>query len=170
MLEKLVNFTKEGKTFGSYFANRRSCIQSIDGESERTLITTLLFTSTSITVDTTKTPTSVMVVHTVRQNIRWRKERSPRDEALLRYCQWHRDQVKSPTWKRGFVHTYRVTKEACLDLKHVYKAQDMEFYTEKGVKLGIAKSSFGDVYLWAKGIDAVGRRDLYLGAIRVPAT
>ncbi|KAK4446490.1 hypothetical protein QBC34DRAFT_411309 [Podospora aff. communis PSN243] len=74
----------------------------------------------------------------------------PRDEALVRYCQWHCDQVKSPSWKQGFVHAYRVTKEACLDLKHVYETQDVDFYTEKGVKLGIAKSFVGDVYLWAK--------------------
>jgi hypothetical protein len=74
----------------------------------------------------------------------------PRDEALMRYCQWHCDQVRSPTWKQGFVHAYRVTKEACLDLKHVHEAQDVEFYTKKGVKLGIAKSFVGDVYLWAK--------------------
>lgn len=52
-----------------------------------------------------------------------------------------------PAWKQGFLHAYRVTKEACLDLKHVYEAQDVEFYTEKGVKLGIAKSFVGDVYL-----------------------
>jgi hypothetical protein len=48
----------------------------------------------------------------------------PRDEALTRYCQWHCDQVTSPTWKQGFVHAYQVTKEACLDLKHVHEAQD----------------------------------------------
>lgn len=42
------------------------------------------------------------------------------------------------------------TQEACLDLKHVHEGQDVEFYTKKGVKLGIAKSFVGDVYLWAK--------------------
>lgn len=36
------------------------------------------------------------------------------------------------------------------DLKHVYQAQDVDFYTEKGVKLGIAKSFVGDVSLWVK--------------------
>ncbi|KAK3363553.1 hypothetical protein B0T25DRAFT_587475 [Lasiosphaeria hispida] len=76
----------------------------------------------------------------------------PRDEALMRYCQWHCNQVRSPTWKQGFVHAYQVTKEACLDLNHVYKAQDVGFYTEQHVKLGIARSFVGDVYLWAKDV------------------
>jgi hypothetical protein len=77
----------------------------------------------------------------------------PRDKALMLYCEWHCNQVNSPTWKRGFVQAYQITKEACLDLKHIHEAQDVDFYIAKGIKLGIAKSFVGDVPLGKRDTD-----------------
>ncbi|KAI9147313.1 hypothetical protein HJFPF1_12332 [Paramyrothecium foliicola] len=73
-----------------------------------------------------------------------------RDKALTEYYQWQCSKVDSPTWKAGFWEPYQITRKECLDLRHVYSTNDVEFYTKQGVKLGIALSFVGDIRDWAQ--------------------
>ncbi|KAI3571441.1 hypothetical protein IWW34DRAFT_811837 [Fusarium oxysporum f. sp. albedinis] len=52
-------------------------------------------------------------------------------------------------WEAGFRQAHRITMEACFDLKYVYQVQDVAFFTDKGVALGIALSYIGDIPVWA---------------------
>lgn len=76
-----------------------------------------------------------------------------RDKALEAYREWQCGHVESPTWKAGFCDAHRITREACFDLKHVFATQDATFYTDKGVKLGIAHSWISDIPLWARALE-----------------
>ncbi|KAJ0141513.1 hypothetical protein HZ326_15608 [Fusarium oxysporum f. sp. albedinis] len=57
--------------------------------------------------------------------------------------------VESDYWEAGFRQAHRITMEACFDLKYVYQVQDVAFFTDKGVALGIALSYIGDIPVWA---------------------
>ncbi|KAJ3453770.1 hypothetical protein MRS44_018402 [Fusarium solani] len=60
------------------------------------------------------------------------------------------DQMDSPRWQQSIQHAYEITREACLDLKHVHAKVGVEFYTDKGVQLGVALSFINDVPRWVE--------------------
>ncbi|KAI6747682.1 hypothetical protein HG531_008224 [Fusarium graminearum] len=69
----------------------------------------------------------------------------PIDRAGIAYCEWLCGRVESDYWEAGFRQAHRITMEACFDLKYVYQVQDIAFFTDKGVALGIALSYIGDI-------------------------
>ncbi|KAI8654444.1 hypothetical protein NCS57_01189800 [Fusarium keratoplasticum] len=73
-----------------------------------------------------------------------------RNKALEKYHEWQQDQVDSPRWQQSIQHAYEITREACLDLKHVHTKVGIEFYTDKGVQLGVALSFINDVPRWVE--------------------
>ena len=73
----------------------------------------------------------------------------PIDRAGIAYCEWLCGRVESDYWEAGFRQAHRITMEACFDLKYVYQVQDIAFFTDKGVALGIALSYIGDIPVWA---------------------
>ncbi|KAH6869397.1 hypothetical protein B0T10DRAFT_501620 [Thelonectria olida] len=78
-----------------------------------------------------------------------------RNKALEKYYEWQRDQVDSPRWQQSIQYAYDITRDACLDLKHVYTEVSVDFYTDKGVQLGVALSFIKDVPLWVE--EALGQ-------------
>ncbi|KAI8716789.1 hypothetical protein NCS52_00973300 [Fusarium sp. LHS14.1] len=73
-----------------------------------------------------------------------------RNKALEKYHEWQQDQVDSLRWQQSIQHVYEITREACLDLKHVHTKVGVEFYTDKGVQLGVALSFINDVPRWVE--------------------
>ncbi|KAH7248180.1 hypothetical protein B0J15DRAFT_401062, partial [Fusarium solani] len=73
-----------------------------------------------------------------------------RNKALEKYHEWRQDQMDSPRWQQSIQHAYEITREACLDLKHVHTKVGVEFYTDKGVQLGVALSFINDVPRWVE--------------------
>ncbi|KAF4502810.1 hypothetical protein FAGAP_966 [Fusarium agapanthi] len=73
----------------------------------------------------------------------------PIDRAGIAYCEWLCGRVESDYWEAGFRQAHRITMEACFDLRYVYQVQDVAFFTDKGVALGIALSYIGDIPVWA---------------------
>ncbi|KNB18627.1 hypothetical protein FOXG_16108 [Fusarium oxysporum f. sp. lycopersici 4287] len=71
-----------------------------------------------------------------------------RNQALERYHEWQQDQVDSPRWQQNIRCAYEITREACLDLRHVHSEVGAEFYTDRGVQLGVALSFMNDVPRW----------------------
>ncbi|KAG5654824.1 hypothetical protein KAF25_000231 [Fusarium avenaceum] len=71
------------------------------------------------------------------------------DRAGIAYCEWLCRRVESDYWEAGFRQAHRITMEACFDFKYVYQVQDIAFFTDKGVALGIALSYIGDIPVWA---------------------
>ncbi|KAH7000711.1 hypothetical protein EDB80DRAFT_765851 [Ilyonectria destructans] len=78
-----------------------------------------------------------------------------RNKALEKYYKWQRDQVDSPRWQQSIQYAYDITRDACLDLKHVYTEVNVDFYTDKGVQLGVALSFIKDIPLWVE--EALGQ-------------
>ena len=79
----------------------------------------------------------------------------PRDQAILTYFQWHCRRVTGSEWKKGFQRAYRVAMEEFLDLAHIYGDQDVEFFIDKGVAKGIARSFVGDIEKWVKEVNTI---------------
>jgi hypothetical protein len=73
-----------------------------------------------------------------------------RNQALEKYHEWQQDQVDSPRWQQNIQCAYEITREACLDLSHVHTEVGAEFYTDRGVQLGVALSFIKDVPRWAE--------------------
>lgn len=73
-----------------------------------------------------------------------------RNKALEEYHEWQQDQVGSPRCQQSIQHAYEITREACLDLKHVHAKVGVEFYTDKGVQLGVTLSFINDVPRWVE--------------------
>lgn len=71
------------RTCGGYFPSRMSCFCHVDDESEKALMISLPSTSISAAVGTAKTPMFAMLVHTVRHNTKWQKERPPRGAQMF---------------------------------------------------------------------------------------
>ncbi|KAI1012467.1 hypothetical protein LB504_013142 [Fusarium proliferatum] len=71
-----------------------------------------------------------------------------RNQALEKYHEWQQDQVDSPRWQQNIRCAYEITREACLDLRHVHSEVGAEFYTDRGVQLGVALSFINDVPRW----------------------
>ena len=76
----------------------------------------------------------------------------PRDKAIQTYCQWQCNRVMGVEWKRGFQKAFTIAMKECLDLKHIYEDQDVEFFVENGVSRGIARSFVRDIEAWASEI------------------
>ncbi|KAH7108777.1 hypothetical protein EDB81DRAFT_895501 [Dactylonectria macrodidyma] len=79
----------------------------------------------------------------------------PRDKAPEAYCLWHCAQINDPNWKAGFREACRITMDACLDLRHVYADQNVDFYVAQGIKIGIARSWVGDIRSWADEVEVL---------------
>ncbi|CAG9955973.1 unnamed protein product [Clonostachys rosea f. rosea IK726] len=73
-----------------------------------------------------------------------------RNKALEKYYEWQQDQVDSPRWQQNIQYTYKITRDTYLDLKHVCTKVSVEYYTEKGVQLGVALSFIKDIPLWVE--------------------
>ncbi|KAH7183783.1 hypothetical protein BKA60DRAFT_472444, partial [Fusarium oxysporum] len=69
-------------------------------------------------------------------------------QALEKYHEWQQDQVDSPRWRQNIRCAYEITREASLDLRHVHAEVGAEFYTDRGVQLGVALSFINDVPRW----------------------
>ncbi|KAH7108613.1 hypothetical protein B0J13DRAFT_591350 [Dactylonectria estremocensis] len=80
---------------------------------------------------------------------------NPRDKAPGVYCQWHCAQINDPNWRAGFREACRITMDTCLDLRHVYADQNVDFYVAQGIKIGIARSSVGDIRSWADEVEVL---------------
>lgn len=78
-----------------------------------------------------------------------------RNRALDKYHKWQQDEVDSPHWQESIQHAYNITRGAYLNLKHVYTEVSEEFYTDKGVQLGVALSFIKDIPRWVK--EALGQ-------------
>ncbi|KAG9249510.1 uncharacterized protein F5Z01DRAFT_669079 [Emericellopsis atlantica] len=77
----------------------------------------------------------------------------PRDKAIQTYCQWHCNRIIGAEWKKGFQKAFAVAMKECLDLKHIYEDQDVDFFVQNGVSRGIARSFVGDIKAWASEVD-----------------
>ncbi|PTD03466.1 hypothetical protein FCULG_00012778 [Fusarium culmorum] len=71
----------------------------------------------------------------------------PIDRAVDDYTEWLCDQVEDENWKAGFRSAGSITKAECLDLRHVYQDRDIRYYTDQGVKVGIARSFVQDIMM-----------------------
>ncbi|KAH6977824.1 hypothetical protein EDB82DRAFT_567456 [Fusarium venenatum] len=76
----------------------------------------------------------------------------PIDRAVDDYTEWLCEQVEDGGWKAGFRSAGSITKADCLDLKHVYQDRDIRYYTDQGVKAGIARSFVEDIKTWTAGL------------------
>ena len=74
----------------------------------------------------------------------------PRDEAVKEYSEWRVSNVTNYTLKAAFRQACDVMLENGLDLEQVYKDQDPESFTGKGIKMGIARRFVEDIGRWVE--------------------
>lgn len=75
-----------------------------------------------------------------------------RDAAVKEYGEWQVSNVGSDNLKTAFRHVCDVMFEHGLDLEQVYKEQDPNFFTEKGIKIGVARRFVEDMGKWVKNV------------------
>ncbi|KAL1598076.1 hypothetical protein SLS59_007086 [Nothophoma quercina] len=73
----------------------------------------------------------------------------PRDVAVVAYSEWQRSNVVDEAQKVEYQKACDATLQDMLDLEQVYEDQDVDFYTQKGVKRGVARRFISDIPRWA---------------------
>ena len=72
-----------------------------------------------------------------------------RDVAVQRYSEWQCSQVGDEFLKKEYWRACGLTLADGLDLEQVFEDHDPSFYTERGVKIGIARRFVSDIETWA---------------------
>ncbi|KAL3261624.1 hypothetical protein ABHI18_003597 [Aspergillus niger] len=76
----------------------------------------------------------------------------PRDVAAKEYSEWEMSNVENDTLKSAFRQVCDVMLDNGLDLEQVYKDQNPKSFTEKGIKIGIARRFVEDIGNWAEQV------------------
>lgn len=65
------------------------------------------------------------------------------------YANWQLSRVSTDSYKENFRKARDIALEYCFDLEQI-RAEDPEFFENKGVKLGVARIFVGQTALWVK--------------------
>lgn len=72
----------------------------------------------------------------------------PRDVAVAAYSEWQRSNIVDEAQKVEYQKACDATWQDMLDLEQVFADQDVNFYTQKGVKRGVARRFVSDIRSW----------------------
>ena len=61
-----------------------------------------------------------------------------RDDKVREYTEWQKSQVRNSLYKEAFNKACKAALKVGYDLDCIYEKQDLKFFTDEGVLLGIA--------------------------------
>jgi hypothetical protein len=80
-----------------------------------------------------------------------------RDVAVKEYSDWQQSKVVDPILKAEFQKACDVALADGLDLEQIHEDQDPGFFTDKGVKTGVARRFVSDIKYWVKQYKCISR-------------
>jgi hypothetical protein len=81
---------------------------------------------------------------------KWLDIPGPRDLAVAAYSQWQQSNVVDEAQKMEYQKACDAALMEMLDLEQVYEDQDPDFFTQNGVKRGVARRFVSDIGRWAE--------------------
>jgi hypothetical protein len=69
---------------------------------------------------------------------------------VVAYSEWQQSNVIDEAQRVGYQKACDATLQDMLDLEQVFVDQDVEFYTQKGVKRGVARRFVSDIPRWTE--------------------
>jgi len=73
-----------------------------------------------------------------------------RDVAMKEYSDWQQSQVSDQTLKAEFQKAYELALTDGFDLEQIHEDQNPSFFTDNGVKTGVARRFIRDIEYWVK--------------------
>jgi hypothetical protein len=81
------------------------------------------------------------------------------DIAVKEYSDWQQSQVGDQTLKAEFQKACELALTDGFDLEQIHKDQNPSFFTDKGVKTGVARRFVNDIENWVKQHKCMSRTD-----------